>query len=441
MNSVTDLRPIRDSVFVESTIPTLVVDRAARVIDLNDAYIEMTRRPREALIGHSTIEFISAEDVPAVISGLDRLLGGARAVRHKRRHLRGDDTWLAIETVTSLIADPAGGDDLVLVQTIGQGSEVTLIDPDDELLNRQQFSPAGDASCIHDREGRVVFSSDGLDTLLGRPAGWIIGRTLIDSELDPIHSDGSRFVADDYPVPRAIAENRELTATIGVLNSEGNRIWISMVVGPVKRSELPARSSLRNITDLVEAQNEARRLAALVEERLTYQADHDELTGIASRRAVLRRVDESIDAAASASVVFVDLDGFKAVNDTLGHVIGDNVLVDIAGLLDEIAGPTVVVGRAGGDEFIAVTASPEDAEAYATEVRARASSADGLVPDVGIRVGASVGTAHSRTGDTSTSLLARADRMMYEAKRAKQLERAGRSEPGDRVGVEPQELP
>lgn len=410
---------IRAAVFARSTVPSLVVDHSARVLDVNDAYVEMTRRSRAELIGRSTIEFVNAVDVPAVISGLDQLRSGVPAVRHRRRHQRGDDTWIAIEVVTSFLPDPDGGEDLILVQTVAQGPDVAAIDPTDELMTRQLFRPAGDEACIHDALGQVAFTSEKLDALLGRPDGWILGRTLTDPELATVHPDGSPIAAVDDPVVRAIAEKREVVETIGVLDADGRRIWLSVAAGAVQRATLPARSSLRDITELVEAQNEARRLAALVEERLTYQNEHDDLTGIAARRVVLRHVDAAIEAGESVSVVFVDLDGFKAVNDTLGHVVGDEVLVEVAEILRSVAGDSIVVGRAGGDEFVAVTSSEEAADAYAAEIRRRAATRDGLVCREGRRVGASVGIAHSRTGDTSTSLLARADRVMYDAKRSR----------------------
>jgi diguanylate cyclase (GGDEF)-like protein/PAS domain S-box-containing protein len=416
---------VHQAAFERSTVPSVILDNTGRVLDVNDAYLEMSGRTRAELLGSSTIELIHADDLPGVISGLDALLSGARSVRHQRRHQRGDGSWIPIEVTTCLVPDPDGSvDNLLLVQVFDHRVEGVEIDPIDELMSRQLFQPAGDAACIHDADGRVAFGSPNLDTLLGRPPGWIIGRRLTDPDLSPVQPDGSPAGPDEDPARRAIRTGSEVVATLGVRTEDGRRVWLSVVAGAVERQSLPARSSLRDITELVEAQREARRLAAMVEEQLAHRANHDDLTGLTARRIVLGKLDEELDAGRPASVVFVDLDGFKAVNDELGHLAGDDLLVGVADRLTALAAPSITVGRAGGDEFVAVTSVADDAERFAAAVRAAAAGPDGLVPGGARRVGASVGVAHSTPGDTRTTLLTRADRAMYDVKRA-----ARRSQP------------
>lgn len=399
-------------------MPTVILDNAGRVIEVNGAYLEMSGWSRDRITGASTVEFIHAEDLPAMISGLDQLMGGARAVRHRRRHRRADGTWIPVEASTCLMANPDDADDhRILVQFLSHQIDSIEIDSTHELLNRQLFQPAGDAACVHDTEGRVVFSSSRLEELLGRPQGWMSGRLLTDPELDAVGPDGSPSGVEDDPVLCAIRAQQEVTATLGVRSADGRRVWLSVVAGWVERETLPARSSLRDITELVEAQREARRLAAIVEEQLAYRANHDDLTGLVARRIVLGQLEEDLSAGHPVSVVFIDLDGFKAINDELGHLAGDDLLVGVADRLQGLAGPSVTVGRAGGDEFVAVTSSVEEADRFASQVRAAAESIDGLVPGASRIVRASVGVAHSGPDDTRTSLLTRADRAMYEVKR------------------------
>ena len=312
---------VHQAAFERSTVPSVILDNTGRVLDVNDAYLEMSGRTRAELLGSSTIELIHADDLPGVISGLDALLSGARSVRHQRRHQRGDGSWIPIEVTTCLVPDPDGSvDNLLLVQVFDHRVGGVEIDPIDELMSRQLFQPAGDAACIHDADGRVAFGSPNLDTLLGRPPGWIIGRRLTDPDLSPVQPDGSPAGPDEDPARRAIRTGSE-------------------VAGAVERQALPARSSLRDITELVEAQREARRLAAMVEEQLAHRANHDDLTGLTARRIVLGKLDEELDAGRPASVVFVDLDGFKAVNDELGHLAGDDLLVGVADRLTALARP------------------------------------------------------------------------------------------------------
>lgn len=405
------------AVFERSTVPSLICDSAGRVVDANPAYVAMSGRSREELLGLSTIEFIHADDLPGVIAGLDQLLQGAPSVRQRRRHQRVDGSWIVIDVATCLIPDPDDEDsNLVFVQTLGHHPDT--VDVDAELLSRQVFQPVGDAACIHDPEGRITFATDSLDSLLGRPEGWMVGRRLTDPELDPVTTDGSPAGDGDDPALIAGRTGVEASATLGLRSGDGGRVWLAIVAGQVQREALPVRTSLRDITELIEAQQEARRLAAMVEEQLSYRANHDDLTGLTARRIVLGKLEDELAAGRSMSVVFVDLDGFKAINDDLGHLAGDDLLIGVADRLRELQPASVMVGRAGGDEFVAVTPNPDDAVAFAAQVKAAVASDEGLVPDSVHKVSASVGVAHSEPGDTRATLLARADRSMYEVKRA-----------------------
>lgn len=400
-------------------VPAAILDNAGRVVDVNAAYLEMSGRTREAMLGSSTLELIHADDLPGVIAGLDRLTGGARSVRHRRRHRRADGSSIPIEVATTLLRRADGGSDyLLLVEVLDHHPEAVVIDGERELMSRQVYQPAGDAAAIHDSEGRVAFGSPSLDALLGRPEGWMTGRLLTDPELEPTLPDGAPAGPDDDPAIAAIRAGREVSSTLGVRAGDGSRIWLAVAAGNVERDALPVRTSLRDITELVEAQQEARRLAAVVEEQLAYRANHDDLTGLTARRIVLGRLDEELGAGRPMSVVFVDLDGFKAINDELGHLAGDDLLVGVADRLRELQQPSLTVGRAGGDEFVAVTPDPADAEEFAARVRAAVATPEGLVPGSRRKVGASVGIAHSVPGDDRSTLLTRADRNMYEVKRA-----------------------
>jgi len=419
VSGVTGARSVHHAAFERSTVPSAILDRAGRVIDINEAYLEMSGRSRDEMIGRSTLELIHADELPAVISGLDQPMRGARAVRQRRRHKRADGTWIPVEVTTCFVPDPEGSDEpLLLVQILDHHTEVLELDAVDELVTRQQYQPAGDAACIHDAEGRVAFGSPTLDALLGRPNGWMVGRLLTDPELATVRSDGEPAGPDDDPALGAISTRSEIAATLGLLTEDGRRIWLSVVAGAVEREALPVRSSLRDITELVEAQQEARRLAAVVEEQLAYRANHDDLTGLTARRIVLDRLEEELAAGRPMSVVFVDLDGFKAINDELGHLAGDDLLIAVADQLRALAGPAMLIGRAGGDEFVAITADPDDAEGFGDGVRTAATGPDGLAPGGARRVCASVGVAHAEPGDDRSSLLTRADRNMYEVKRA-----------------------
>jgi diguanylate cyclase (GGDEF)-like protein len=159
------------------------------------------------------------------------------------------------------------------------------------------------------------------------------------------------------------------------------------------------------------------------EDQLIHDATHDGLSGLLNRRAFDGIVEHALTRlarhCATLAVLFIDLDGFKSVNDRFGHGVGDAVLSLESDRLTSILRPSDTVARIGGDEFVILCEDvqcPSDAVSVATrviEVSMRPFNVDGEA----IQLGASVGIAF--TGDaatTTTALVQRADRAMYAAK-------------------------
>lgn len=162
-----------------------------------------------------------------------------------------------------------------------------------------------------------------------------------------------------------------------------------------------------------------------LEERLLELAAHDQLTGVANRAALDEEMEHALQTAhrraQAMSIVFVDLDGFKPINDQLGHPVGDAVLRTVADRISSAVRSTDRVGRYGGDEFVIVCpgadaeAAHEIAERVAATIR---GSIDGLPDDLGVT--ASIGIASFDADDpdeSALSLTRRADEAMYESKR------------------------
>ncbi|WP_380163720.1 diguanylate cyclase domain-containing protein [Jannaschia sp. R86511] len=160
------------------------------------------------------------------------------------------------------------------------------------------------------------------------------------------------------------------------------------------------------------------------EAQLSHLALHDPLTGLPNRLLLRDRLDHDLSGAlrgtGRVAVVFLDLDGFKATNDTLGHEVGDLVLVTAAERLQAALRSGDTVARIGGDEFVACCRDVRDAD-EAHDLAARLVRA--LAPPMRVRehliaVGVSAGVAMSLPGDTGADLLRDADAAMYAAKRA-----------------------
>ena len=150
-------------------------------------------------------------------------------------------------------------------------------------------------------------------------------------------------------------------------------------------------------------------------------AETDDLTGLANRRALVRHISERLEGGHGACLLLFDLDGFKEVNDSLGHGAGDEVLQTVASRLREATPPSHFLARLGGDEFAILTPAAEPDAGVALAQRIRTDLAEPVrVAGLNWTIDASVGVG--KTGaepTTSSDLLRRADVAMYDAKRTR----------------------
>jgi diguanylate cyclase (GGDEF)-like protein/PAS domain S-box-containing protein len=160
----------------------------------------------------------------------------------------------------------------------------------------------------------------------------------------------------------------------------------------------------------------------LHEDQLEHQATHDPLTGLANRKLfdelLVRAVFRAERGRRALAVLYMDLDGFKDVNDVFGHQAGDRVLSETARRLESVIRPGDIVARLGGDEFVVLCenlASPDDAEKIATRVVQAVGQPVAVAAGVAT-VTASVGVAIGSLGESAASVVARADEAMYRTK-------------------------
>jgi len=159
----------------------------------------------------------------------------------------------------------------------------------------------------------------------------------------------------------------------------------------------------------------------LREDQLLHQATHDALTGLPNRSLILARLDALLARPSrrprTVAVLFVDLDGFKAINDTLGHALGDQLLIAASRRMRRVLRISDTLGRIGGDEFVVVTerlGSHADLEAITRRLIVALRTPFRLAPRQQATISASIGIA---TGSHSAATLLRdADAAMYQAK-------------------------
>lgn len=223
----------------------------------------------------------------------------------------------------------------------------------------------------------------------------------------------------NYQVRANVKSYKEVTrlamgfnSMIRAINKRDRKLMISN--NEIKRTEEQLRKKYDEL-------KESQRVLKLSEEKVAHLASHDSLTGLLNRRRLNEELTKSIvnDKDCPIAVIFIDLDNFKMVNDTLGHSFGDRLIVKVAELLKNISPPYKQVARISGDEFILLIydiESEQQAEEVAKEIVDLFDT--GIVIDSKIlNVTASIGVSmYPEHGTTAEDLLKTADMAMYRAK-------------------------
>ncbi|MBA2445653.1 MAG: diguanylate cyclase [Nocardioidaceae bacterium] len=278
-------------------------------------------------------------------------------------------------------------------------------------LSEERFRLAFDNAPV----GIVEFSQvdQGLImTRINRAAATLLGVPQIDMSARVV--DDVMVVTEGEPLSQQLRsllseDQRLLRKELRLRRPDGAEFWGLVHAAPLP--DVAGRSSLLcQITDVTEEKSQA--------VRLTQQARRDPLTGLPNRVVVLNRLDAVVAAAAAdghtGCVLFADLNDFKQVNDEQGHLVGDEVLKELAGRLDQVVRKTDTVGRFGGDEFVIVAYPLTLDEAAELSNRVHNVLAEPIaISGSALRVRVTIGVAEITGEVPAGEVLRQADQNMY----------------------------
>ena len=322
-----------------------------------------------------------------------------------------------VDVVIAFAAHPVRDTNGHVVRYVGTAHDMTTLVSNDQLNDQLlgALDAASDAIVVFDARARLTFANRGAAELLG-----VSDATDADDEAAATFFDAVR-----NQVPREVLTNASRSSWSGELghrSPDGFMRTLALTLHVVRGSDATVDHYsviARDVTEHKQLQAELQR-----------QATHDELTGLPNRTLFLRRVAEALDRSRTlrrgVTVMFLDFDGLKTVNDTVGHRFGDQLIVSVGKRLVNATRPSDVVARLSGDEF-AVLAEGVGDESLALEIaeRLRASiTGQHVIQGVEVTSGASVGIAiatqallaEQSPADAALTLLVNADTAMYRAK-------------------------
>jgi len=397
------------------------------ILHANRQFASLMGVEREALVGRRLADLVPPEYSELVNENIAHRLAGEPAAERYEIEMAGLTGQVTRLEITSAVIDYEGGPALLVtgVEIIPTQTVQTLraLSVEEEAQARQDARRARalesltEAIVTTDEAGIIEFMNSAAATLTGANADFAVGKSL--AEIVELVDDDDATAARANGTYMALPSGEHSTvARRAVLLSHrgGADSAVEVSSTPIRSADLDITGTVLLLRDVTEQRGITR--------QMSYQATHDALTGLINRSEFERRISVASDSGHRGEghhvLCYLDLDRFKIVNDTSGHLAGDSMLREVAKLLRDAVRDSDFVGRLGGDEFgmLLVGCPLEKARQIADDVCRAVGDYRFIWKDKLFNIGVSVGLVEiSRESGTTEDLLAAADAACYVAKK------------------------
>jgi len=378
---------------------------------------------RVELVGRRLADLVPPEYAELVSDNIQKRLAGESAAERYEVDMIGLQGQMSRLEIASTVVSFGKGNALLItgveiiptqtVRALTAAAGVAGGDGEPQLLALDSLSEAIIAT---DRDGRINLMNPAAEQLTGSDVASSRGR-LLEEIVSLVDETDRRLLSD--PVHQALSSGAPVTLSRRALllsRANGSERSIELSVSPIRNATREVIGAVAMLHDVTETRGLAR--------QMSYQATHDALTGLVNRREFERRLEEAIESGQRGDgqhvLCYLDLDRFKLVNDTSGHLAGDSMLREVAKLLRDAVRDSDTVGRLGGDEFgmLLIGCPLEKARQIADDVCRSVGEYRFVWRDRIFNIGVSVGIVEiSRESGTLEELLAAADTACYVAKK------------------------
>jgi len=408
----------RDRLFTDfaRTLPEIVIVHDEKILLANESAASLVGLDSAQLIGREVADLVKPAYRALFRKTMAKHLAHEKVSRRLEIQLiNGNETGLWVEAQSSIIEFHGRPAILTVARDVSHRKSLEVSLSRSKRQAQYTLESIAEGVITTDNDARIDYMNLSAEALTGANRDDAVGHRI--GELFTIVDDADRRPLGD-PVERCLAMRRRVNMGrhAVMVSSDGEQEH------SVEITASPIRGPGSSISGTVVVFHDVGELRGLTRQ-MSYQATHDALTGLINRHEFERHLDEAMDSAHSEEMVhmlfYMDLDRFKAVNDSCGHMAGDNMLREVASLIKEQVRDSDFVGRLGGDEFgaLLIGCPIEKARQIATDICNAVADYRFVWKDKIFNIGVSIGLVEiSHVSGSLQDVMSAADSACYVAK-------------------------